>query len=351
MSTVQILLARLLKPAQTHYPITKQRLRHVEIIDAAHVLAHLSMSECIEVMAKAMIGVSEGTHSIPPRIIMPLVDGSAHLGVMPGSLSSPLSYGVKIVSLHPSNAGTTRPSLQGLVALFDHHTGQPLAVIDGGEISALRTAAASGLATRQLARPESTTLGLIGSGVQAGSHLEAICAVRNIKEARVWSRNWQHARAFAERHKGRFQCDVVPVREPREAAACDIVCAVTSAPEPVIFGDWLRVGTHVNLVGAHTPKTRESDTALIKRGSVYVDSLKSALAEAGDILIPIDEHAIDGSHIVGEIGALLSGRVPGRTAAEQITIYKSVGVVAQDLAAAHAVYMSARTRAGKLGTS
>lgn len=123
---------------------------------------------------------------------------------------------------------------------------------------------------------------------------------------------------------------------------------VTSAPQPVIFGDWLRVGTHVNLVGAHTPTTRESDSALIKRGSVYVDSLKSALAEAGDILIPIEEHAIDGSHIVGEIGALLSGRVSGRTMAEQITVFKSVGVVAQDLAAAHAIYLSARTMPDRL---
>lgn len=316
----------------------------MEIIDAARVLAHLSMSECIEVMAKAMIGVSEGTSSIPPRIIMPLMDGSAHFGVMPGSLASPLIYGVKIVSLHPANTAAGRPSLQGLVALFDHHTGQPLAVIDGGEITTLRTGASSGLATRLLARPDSSTLGLFGSGVQAASHLEAICAVRPIKQVRVWSRGWEHACAFAERHRNRFQCDIVPVREPRAAAACDIVCAVTSASEPVIFGDWLRAGAHVNLVGAHTPKTRESDTALIKRGSLYVDSLKSALTEAGDILIPIEEHAIDDSHIVGEIGALMTGRIAGRTTAEQITVYKSVGVVAQDLAAAHAIYLSAQAR-------
>jgi ornithine cyclodeaminase/alanine dehydrogenase-like protein (mu-crystallin family) len=314
----------------------------VEVIDAVRVRTHLSMSECIEVMAKAMIGVSEGTFSIPPRIVMPLVDGSAYFGVMPGSLSCPLIYGAKIVNLHPANAAAGRPTLQGLVALFDHHTGRPLAVIDGGEITTLRTGASSGLATRLLARPDSSTLGLFGSGVQAASHLEAICAVRPIKQVRVWSRAWVHACAFAERHRHRFECDVVPVREPKDAATCDIVCAVTSASEPVILGDWLRAGAHVNLVGAHTPKTRESDTALIKRGRLYVDSLKSVLTEAGDIMIPIEERAIDGSHIVGEIGALLTGRITGRTTAEQITVYKSVGVVAQDLAAAHAIYRRAR---------
>ncbi len=314
----------------------------MQIIDAAQVRASLPMSTCIEVMAKAMMGVSAGAVSIPPRIIMPLVDGSAYFGVMPGSLSSPLIYGAKIVSLHPANAAAGRPSINGLVALFDHHTGLPVAVLDGGEITTLRTGAASGLATRLLARTGSTTLGLFGAGVQASAHLEAICAVRPIEEVRVWSRNWQSASDFVAHHRSRFKCGLLSVREPRDAAACDIVCTVTSASEPIIFGDWLRPGAHVNLVGAHSPKTRESDTSLVKHARLYVDSRKSALSEAGDILIPISEGAIDSSHVVGEIGAVLTNQVAGRTTEEQITVYKSVGVVAQDLAAAHAVYLGRR---------
>jgi ornithine cyclodeaminase len=312
----------------------------VHVIDAAQVRAHLSMPACIEVMAKAMLGVSDGHFFMPPRMVMPLFDGSAHLGLMPGSLSGPLIYGAKIVSLHPGNALAGRPSIQGLIALFDHNTGQPVAVVDGGEITTLRTGAASGLATQLLARPDAATLGLLGSGAQAGSHLDAICSVRAIDAVRVWSRNWQHACAFAERHRGRFRCDIVPVREQVDAASCDIVCAVTSAAEPVIRGEWIRPGAHVNLVGAHSPNTRESDTALIKSAMLYVDSRVSAMAEAGDILLPIDEGAIDVSHIVGEIGELLAGRVAGRTTTEQITVYKSLGLIAQDLAAAHAVYLS-----------
>jgi ornithine cyclodeaminase/alanine dehydrogenase-like protein (mu-crystallin family) len=327
--------------------VSAEGFSQVDIIDAAGVLEHLPMSECIGMMAKAMIAVSEGASTRPARTIMPLVDGSAYLGIMPGSLSSPRVCGVKVVSLHPANASAGRPTIHGVVILFDHHTGRPLAAIDGAEITALRTGAASALATRLLARPDSLSLGLFGSGAQAGSHLEAICAVRTIAVVRVWSRKWQHACAFAERYRGRFGVDVVPVEAAEDAAACDIVSSVTSATEPIISGTWLRPGAHVNLVGAHSPKTRESDTALIENGSIYVDSLESALSEAGDILIPIEEGAIDASHIVGEIGAVACGRIAGRATPEQITVYKSVGVVAQDLVAAHAIYLSYCRKLGR----
>jgi ornithine cyclodeaminase/alanine dehydrogenase-like protein (mu-crystallin family) len=312
----------------------------VDIIDAAGVRAHLSMAECIDAMARAMVAVSGATASIPPRTVMPLVDQSGYFAVMPGSLAEPLVYGAKVVSLHPANPEAGRPAIQGFVALFDHATGRPLALVDGAEITALRTAAASGLATRLLARSDCSTLGLLGYGVQADTHLEAICAVRDIVEVRVWGRSWERARAFAEQHSPRVKPKIVAVAEPQAAATCDIVCAVTGSAEPIIRGEWLRPGTHVNLVGAHSPATREADTALVKRGRVYVDALASAFSEAGDILIPMEEGAIASSHVMGEIGALLLGRVEGRTTAEQITVYKSLGVVAQDLVAAHAVWVA-----------
>jgi alanine dehydrogenase len=310
---------------------------HLEVVDAAQVRERLSMSECIDLMAHAMTAVSRGTISIPSRIVMPLIDNTGYFGLMPGSSSDPPIYGAKIVSLHPANALEGRPTIQGFVVLFDHRTGTPLAIVDGAQITALRTAAASGLATRLLARPGARTLGLLGCGVQASSHLESMCAVRDIEEVLVWGRSEHKARAFAERHRDLVKARVRPVSDAVDAAACDIVCTVTSATESVIQGDWLRPGAHVNLVGAHSATSRESDTTLIQRGRVFVDSLQSALGEAGDILIPMKKGAIDASHVHGEIGAVILGEITGRQSDDEITVYKSVGLIAQDLFAAMAV--------------
>jgi ornithine cyclodeaminase/alanine dehydrogenase-like protein (mu-crystallin family) len=263
---------------------------------------------------------------------------------MPGSSSAPLVYGAKIVSLHPLNPGEGRPAVQGFVILFDHATGAPVAIIDGAEITALRTGAASGLATQVLARSDACSLGIFGCGVQASAHVAAICAVRPVLEIRIWGRSVEKARDFAETHAAATGARIVAVVSAEEAAACDVVCVTTSSHEPVIRGDWLRPGAHVNLVGAHSPKTREADSELIKRGRIYVDSELAAFNEAGDILIPIAEGAIDRAHVVGEIGAVLLDRIPGRSCAEDITVYKSLGVVAQDLIAAHAVYARGRQR-------
>lgn len=315
---------------------------NIEIIDAAAVRARLSMADCIEAMVTAMIAATNGAILALPRIVMRLIDGSGYLGVMPGSASKPLVYGVKVLSLHPENPAAGRPAVQGFVALFDHDTGRPRAVIDGAAITALRTAATSALATRLLARSDARTVGLLGCGAQAVSHLEAICLVRNIEEVLVWGRSPEKRQEFAQRQGGATNARVRAVASAEEAAACDIICVVTASHEPVIRGAWLRRGSHVNLVGAHTPKARESDTALIAGARVFVDSIESVFTEAGDILIPLEEGAIARSHVVGEIGAVLLGRVDGRRNAQEITVYKSLGLVAQDLVAAHAVYTRSR---------
>jgi ornithine cyclodeaminase len=311
---------------------------NIELIDAAAVRARLPMRRCIEAMASAMSAVSAGTVIAPPRLVMPLVDESGHLFVMPGSASEPRVYGAKLISLHPGNPGAGRPAIQGFVALFDHESGAPVALIDGAEITALRTAAASALATQLLARPDARTLGILGTSVQAASHLEAIPLVREIAEVRVWGRSPQKSAQFVARHA---RADAAPLRavaSAQEAAACDVVCVVTGAHEPVIRGAWLNPGSHVNLVGAHTASTRESDSELIARSRVYVDSIDSAFSEAGDILIPLQQGAIARSHVIGEIGALLLEQISGRRDAREITVYKSLGLVAQDLVAAYAVY-------------
>ncbi|WP_339703833.1 ornithine cyclodeaminase family protein [uncultured Sphingosinicella sp.] len=312
----------------------------MEFIDAEMVRSRLPIAGCIDAMATAMTLVSKGELAMPPRLIMPLVDNSGYFGLMPSSLVEPRIYGAKIVSLHPANPAAGRAAIQGFVALFDHDSGTPFAIVDGGAITALRTGAASGLATRTLARPDANTLGLFGCGVQATAHLEAVCAVRDIAEVRIWGRSMSKAEAFAETHADRTAARIVPVDDPRVVAACDILCTTTGSHEPVLLGDWVGPGTHVNLVGAHAPTTREADTRLIAEGRIYVDSLASAFVEAGEILIPIDEGAIDRSHVVGELGAVLMRQIPGRQSDDEITIYKSLGIVAQDIIAAHAVYLN-----------
>lgn len=314
----------------------------MDFIDAETVRANLSMPQCIDAMATAMTTLSRGDLAMPNRIIMPLVDDSGYFGVMPGSLGSPRVYGAKVISLHPDNPASGRPAIQGFVALFDHETGTPFAIVDGAAITTLRTAAASGLATRELARSDAKSLGLFGNGVQAEAHIDAIRAVRPIDQVRVWGRSFGRAQEFARNQEKRAGMEVVAVEEPREAAGCDIVCTTTGAHEPVLFGDWIRPGTHVNLVGAHMPTAREADTALIRQARVYTDALASLFAEAGDILIPMSEGAIDRDHVIGEIGELLLGRIPGRGDDREVTVYKSLGVVAQDIVAAELVVRQLR---------
>jgi ornithine cyclodeaminase len=232
-----------------------------------------------------------------------------------------------------------RPTIQGFVALFDHATGTPLAVVEGSELTALRTAAASGLATRELARADARSHGVFGTGVQARAHIEAVACVRRIREVCVWGRNKQKCgelvAELAEVYDG---VSIRSAREPSEAAACDIVSTTTATREPVLRGSWLADGTHLNVVGSHAPDRREVDAAAIRRSAVYVDHRESSLREAGDLLLAIEEGEFAASDIVGEIGEVLLQTVPGRASASQLTLYKSLGVVAQDLFAAAAVY-------------
>lgn len=314
---------------------------NIEIVDAEGTRARLPMKDCIQAMAVAMAAVSRKSVTIPSRIIFPLATGSDFLAVMPGSVADPPIHGAKIVTLYPGNPVRGRPAIQGFIALFDPQSGAPVALVDGAEITAMRTAAASALATRLLARSQARTLGILGCGVQASSHLEAIALVRDIEEVRVWGRSFDKAKAFAERHTRTFRGRIQAVYSGEDAAASDVVCAVTGADEPVLRSKWVQPGTHINLVGAHSPSKREADTPLIARSRLFVDSIDCVLQESGDVLIPLQKGAIDVSHIVGEIGSVLLGEVEGRQSEADVTIYKSLGLVAQDLIAAHAVIVAA----------
>lgn len=313
----------------------------MRIINRQEVERLLPMAECIDVMADAMRATSGGAVAIPPRLFTPLADGSGSLGLMPASTLDPAYFGAKVISLRFDNPARGLPTVQGYVSLFDHETGRPVALIEGSSVTAIRTAAASGLATRELARQDAGTHGIFGTGVQAVTHIDAVSCVRDIRRVVVWGRDADKTRRFAEQQAERTGHEVVATDDPAEAAACDIVSTVTAATQPVLSGEWLQPGCHLNLVGVHTPEAREVDTRAIERARVYVDLLESAMNEAGDILIPVGEGAIDEGHILGEIGQVLAGAVPGRTAGSDITLYKSLGIAAQDLFAAARIHARA----------
>jgi ornithine cyclodeaminase len=299
------------------------------------------MDRCIEVMDRAMRAVTAGEVATPPRTVTPLQDGSGHFFLMPGAMLEPAVFGAKVVSLLPGNPDRGLPTIQGFVVLFDHQTGAPVALVDGAEITAIRTAAVSGLASRELARADAGSHGIFGAGVLAATHLEAIASVRRIESVVVWARDAGKAERFANEQAARTGMTVTAAAGPEEAAACDVVTLVTGSAEPLLRGQWLREGAHVNLVGAHSPTAREADSDVLERAAIYVDLLASALAESGDILIPLQEERIERQDIVGEIGAVLTGDAPGRSDERQVTLFKSLGVVGQDLFTAEFVYRQA----------
>ncbi|MGH9399830.1 MAG: ornithine cyclodeaminase family protein, partial [Thermoanaerobaculia bacterium] len=245
------------------------------------------------------------------------------------------------------NEGTELDTHQGAVLLFEAERGRLLAVIDATSVTAIRTAAVSGVATKLLSRQDAGDLAMIGSGVQARTHLEAMMQVRTLRRVRVASQSFDRARRFAKREAERRGVRVEPVASVREAITdADIVCTVTSAREPIVEGSWLSPGCHINAVGSSVPFARELDTAAVLRSRLYVDRRESALNEAGDFLVPKKEGSIGDDHIVGEIGEVLIGKVGGRRSPEDITLFKSLGLAVEDVASARHIYEEAR-RSGK----
>jgi ornithine cyclodeaminase len=321
------------------------------ILTQAEVRGLLEMEACMEQVAESLRVLARGEAQNPLRWPMVLPDGARILGLMPGSLASPAALGLKVVTVFPGNAGTPWDSHQGIVVLFDAGNGLPLAILDGSEVTAIRTAAVSGVATRVLAREDARTLGLLGTGVQARTHLEAMRAARpGIQEVRVFSRSAEGRSAFARREAERHGIGVVAVDSARAAVeGADVVCTTTSAREPVLAGAWLAPGTHVNAVGACTPRARELDAEAVRRSRVVVDSRESAAHEAGDLLIPLELGELPGDPVEAELGEVLVGSAPGRRDDTEITLFESLGLAVEDLATAVHVLERARAR-GDVGT-
>jgi ornithine cyclodeaminase/alanine dehydrogenase-like protein (mu-crystallin family) len=265
------------------------------------------------------------------------------MGMMPGYLADPECFGVKLVSLIPRNKPPQYSSHLGLVLLFEADHGQPVALLDAAEITAIRTAAASGMATRLLARSDAGDLALLGAGEQARSHLEAMLSVRPLRRIRVWARDRAKARAFATEQGAKLRVAIETCATVGEAVTgADLICTTTKAREPILQGEWLSPGVHLNLVGSSIAAAAEIDTPAVVKARFFVDRRESTVNEGGEYLRALRAGAITPAHILGEIGEVANGSKIGRSSPLDVTLYKSLGVAPQDLASAHHVLKKAR---------
>lgn len=315
-------------------------------ISPADVERLLPMGECIEVMAAALADHACGHVHLPLRTVVTPPGMAGVMALMPAHRDGNApGLGLKAVCVFPANPGRGLDSHQGVVTLFDPATGMPSAIMSASSLTAIRTAAVSAVATRILAREDARHLAILGAGVQARAHLEAIAAVRELASVRVYAPTAAHAERFV--HELRAGCGAATMRvaETAETAVrgADIVVTATNATTPVLRRTWLDPGTHVNAIGASQPTARELDTATVAAAALFVDSRESALAEAGELQLALEEGAIAGSeHIRAELGELVLGRHRGRCDAEEMTLFRSLGLAIEDLAAAQHVLAAAR---------
>jgi ornithine cyclodeaminase len=318
----------------------------VLVLNGEDVARLLPMPECIRVMRDALAALARGEALVPLRTIMRVPGVSGFLGLMPGYIAphegAEGALGMKAVSVFPGNAKRGIDTHQGAVLLFEADTGRLSALMDGAAITAIRTAAVSGVATDILARTDADVLAVLGAGVQARTHIEAIAAVRPLRLVRIWSRNAEHAAALASEVRSR-QVPIEVAASPDSAVrSADIIATVTASAEPILERRWLKEGVHINAVGSSIPTSREIDTATMAAARLFVDRRESALAEAGDLLIAVREGAVTDDHIVAELGDVIIGKHPGRRSPGELTLFKSLGLAVEDVASAAYIVRRAR---------
>ena len=316
-------------------------MNKIKILNSQEVRQLLPMQECIEVMSEGLMQLARGQAQVPLRSVMVLPEKIGALGMMPGFINNPPLTGLKVVTVFPGNHGSNLDSHQGAVLLFDGKNGQPLALLDASSITAIRTAAVSGVATRLLARSGIREASILGAGVQGSSHFVAMTCVAPLDRIRIWSRSIESTRRFIENHSGRGPALVACPTAEEAVQGSPLICTTTAAPTPILSGAWLAPGCHVNAVGSSVKFTRELDTEAVVRSRLFVDRRESTLNEAGDFLMPKQEGAITDEHIVAELGEILIGTDEGRRNDEEITLFKSLGLAVEDLCSAQHVYRKA----------
>ncbi len=299
----------------------------------------ITMEECITVMENIFIQLEENQAFNPLRSAMLIPGENGLLSMMPGYINKQDIMGIKSVSVYPENANIGLESHQGSVTLFNALNGTPLAIMDAGQITAIRTAAVSGLATRILAKKNSKILAILGSGIQARTHIEAMTTILNLEEIRVWSKNKKNAKKLVEEQRKKYAIPFRPFDTVNEAIYnADIICTTTAAVEPILHGKHLMQGVHINAVGSSVRNTRELDGFAIKLSKLYVDKIESTINESGDFLMAKQEGTIDDNHIIGTLGEILTKQKKGRNNTNDITLFKSLGLAVEDIATSFFIY-------------
>jgi alanine dehydrogenase len=315
------------------------------VLSEKQVQSLIEIDELIAALSQAHIQYSTGKAVMPVRLVVALPDIQGRITSMPGYLTEDQALGMKVVTYFQNNPQRNIPAILATIMLFSAETGKMIAVMDGAYITAIRTACASALATKALANPETPILGILGAGVQARAHIRALTRVRAISQIKIYSPSTISAATLKREMEN--EVDVaIEVAESVEAVvhASDLLVTVTTAKEPIVKAEWLKPGVHINAVGSHRPDSREIDGATLAQAKVVVDSRAAIMAECGDILLALQEKNVGDNVIHGEIGEVLAGAKPGRHNADEITLYKSVGIAIQDVAAAHLVYRKAVER-------
>jgi len=317
--------------------------RTLRFLSARDVTQALPMREAVEAMKEVFRQLSAGEAVVPARIHIEAGDPRGDALLMPSYLPAAGAMGIKVITIYGGNPSRGLPLIQAIMLVLDAATGSPLAVMDGTSLTAIRTGAASGVATDLLARPDAAVAAIFGAGPQARTQLEAVSVVRPIRRATVFDADADRAAAFAREMAERLGIAVEAARSSSEAlAGADVVCTATTSTVPVFSDSDLAPGAHINAIGSYKPGVREIPGETVRRARVVVDHLPAALAEAGDLLIPIEQGLIRRDHIYAELGEIIAGTKPGRETRGQITFFKSVGVAVQDLAAAHRVLQNAQ---------
>lgn len=313
------------------------------VIDGPTANSLVSTEDAIALAEVALRRTSDGRarQDIRRTLDLPGMTGTC-LSIMYGTAGESEPFGAKVQSVYPQNFEHQLPSHQGGVLLFDRESGRPVALVNASAVTGMRTSAASAVATRLLARADACELAVIGYGDQADRHIETIRAVRPISRIRIWGRNPEKATAFAGVQSGKGIPAVACATAAEAVRGADIVCTVTSTISPVLMGEWLSPGTHINAVGASVAALREIDLECVRRSRIWVDYMPMAMSAASDIFEPLERGLIDRSRLVGEIGAALNGAVPGRTEPSEITLYRSLGVPAQDIVFSNFIFQKAR---------
>jgi ornithine cyclodeaminase len=313
------------------------------VLNSQQIKELLPMAECIELMADALSALAREEVFQPLRTIVRPPGARGLLGLMPAYRSGERgAFGLKAICVFPDNPAQGKDAHQGAVTLFDRETGELLALMNASEITAIRTAAVSAVATRLLAREDAQQLAMIGAGVQARTHLLALSCVREIKQVRVAARTFAHSQRLAQEMQDGFSFPIEPVETNEQAVrGADLIVTATSSLEPVIQRDWISLGAHINAIGTHSPKSREVDSGTMASARIFVDRRESALNESGDYLLAAQDGVVSPESILGEIGELLLGTKPGRTSATEITLFKSLGLAIEDVACAEYLYRKA----------